>query len=401
MKVLILSKKFPYPLTEGEPIAINYLARSLKEIGCSIDLLVLNTSKHYFDPKDFPPTANFFDEIYSVSVDNRITLKGALKSLFLGTPYILNRFYSAEFANQLATILRQKAYDIVQFETIYMAHYLDIVRQSSNAALSLRAHNVEHSIWERVAVTTKNHLKKWYLRHQNAFLRQFELEKLNQIDLLLAITGEDLNAFRQLGFSKTGLAVPVGLDLAEYPVEKGAIGQMNSLAFIGALDWIPNQDGILWFLDHVWPRFHQKNPNAHFHVAGKNTPTWLSNLKLEGVIFHGQVPDAKAFINQHLILVAPLFSGSGIKIKVLEGMALERAVITTSIGVEGIPAINGQHLWIADTPDAFLARIDWCIRQPVEAQKMGKAARKLILTEFDNKVIAQAVKTVYEDVVNH
>ncbi len=400
MNILIVAKKFPYPLKEGEPIAISYLAKSLVALGCSVDLLVLNTSKHFFDPALFPAEENFFEEVHSVRVDNHISFTGALMSFLVGKSYILDRFKSSKFEEKLTELLRNKRYDVVQLETIYLAHCISTVRKHAGIILSLRAHNVEHEIWERVASNTQNLLKKWYLKNQNKHLRQFETEKLNEFDVLLAITGRDLAAFRVMGFENEGIIAPVGINLADYPIDNQQVAGKSSIGFIGALDWMPNQHGVVWFLEKVWPSLCRNRPEAEFHIAGKNTPSWLVVKAGALVKVHGEVPDAKDFIKQHQILVAPLFSGSGIKIKVLEGMALARTVITTTIGAEGIPAESGQHLLIANSASEFEKHINWCFENPGHAAKLGMAAREFIQEHFDNLEIANRVKTTYEKLVN-
>ncbi len=382
---------------EGEPIAISYLARSLKAKGCDIDLLVLNTSKHFFDPAGLPAELNFYRNIYSVEVDNQITWSGALKSLLKGESYILSRFNSEDYAEKLKAVLTAHTYDVVQLETLYMAHYIPVIRAHSKAVIAMRAHNVEHEIWQRVAETTSNVFKKWYLQYQNKSLRTFEIEKLREYDLMVAITDRDLKVFKKLGFRNDAVVAPVGIDPAEYEPDPQCF-KNNEItpAFIGALDWMPNQGGVVWFLDNVWPAISKKYPNLRFHIAGKNTPEWLSRKAGQNVTVHGEVDDAKAFINQYAILVAPLFSGSGIKIKVLEGMALSRVVITTPVGAEGIPARSREHLFIAKTASQFIRHIDFCMKNPMSLWEMGRKARQFIHVHFDNLTIAGKVYRAYE-----
>ncbi|MCF8243976.1 MAG: glycosyltransferase family 4 protein [Saprospiraceae bacterium] len=400
MKILLITKKFPFPLKEGEPIAINYLAKSLTRKGCIVDLLVLNTSKHYFNPDDFPSSENFFNEVHSVKVDNDIRIGGALRSLLTGKSYILDRFQSTDFEEKLEDLLRSKRYDVVQMETIYLAHYLPTIRKLPNVVIVLRAHNVEHEIWERVAANSSNLLKKWYLKNQNCHLRRFEIEHLNQFDVLLAITARDLEAFRGLGYQNEGAVAPVGINLVDYPLDNQVVSSPNDFCFIGALDWMPNQHGVLWFLEKVWKRMALQYPKAKFHIAGKNTPAWLHTKAGTLATVHGEVPDAKEFILKYPVMVAPLFSGSGIKIKVLEGMALGRVVITTTIGAEGIPAKPGRHLLIADTASEFEKQMNWCMVNPVSMQEMGLQAREFIREHFSNLEIAGRVHAAYEKVLS-
>ncbi|MCC6725594.1 MAG: glycosyltransferase [Saprospiraceae bacterium] len=401
MKMLLVTKKFPYPLKEGEPIAINYLAKSLVALGWQIDLLVLNTSKHFFDPADLPADQNFFHEIHSVKVHNHITLAGAFKSLMAGQSYILDRFYSTKFAQKLKELLLQNKYDAVQLETIYLAHYTDIVRENSAAVLSLRAHNVEHRIWERVAATTQNPLKKWYLNNQNRQLRKFEMAALNKFDLLIAITQPDLDEFKGFGLQNRSVVAPVGIDLRDYPDVPLEPQFIQQLCFIGALDWMPNQHGLVWFLENVWPKLKTKFLGCSFHIAGKNTPDWVQKKAEPSVKVHGEVPDAKAFIIENGILVAPVFSGSGIKIKVMEGMALGRVVVTTEIGAEGISAVHGQDFLLANDAEAFEARIKWCFENPSAAAEIGRRARAFIAQHYDLREIAQKVSKAYESFAMH
>ena len=400
MKILILSKKFPYPLREGEPIATFNLSRSLHRLGWEVSLLVMNTTKHRFDADKIPPACHFFKNIYPVEVDNRITAWGALKSIFQGKSYILSRFDSGAYGLKLSEILQSEAFDVVQLETVYMAHYTTLIRQISNAAIAMRAHNVEHEIWQRYAADTANPLRKWYIQLQNKSLRIFEVEKLKEYDLLIAITGRDLQVFRDLGFDKQGLVAPAGIDLSEYQPGYNCFQKKLSLAFIGALDWMPNQAGILWFIEKAWPELRRQFPWLEFHVAGKNTPSWLLKKEVEGVIFHGEIEDAKAFLNSHPVLLAPLFSGSGIKIKVLEGMALGRLVITTSIGAEGIPAIDGEHFLLAETPEDFVRKVSWCIGHPGEMFETGQNARRFAGDFFDNNKIAKRVGEIYQKILS-
>ena len=384
-------------MKEGEPIAISYLSRALQAKGCELDLLVLNTSKHFYDPAGLPQSHNFFQNIWSVKVDNRITWNGALTSLVKGESYILSRFNSEAYAEKLKEILTAKAYDVVQLETVYMAHYIPVIRANSKAIIALRAHNVEHEIWQRYAETTSSFLKKWYLKYQNKSLREFEIARLQDYDLMMAITERDLNVFKKLGYRKDAVVAPVGIDLEEYEPDSQCFKEkVMTLAFIGALDWMPNQSGVVWFLDNVWPTVSAKYPEVEFHIAGKNTPDWLSRRAAGNVIVHGEVEDAKKFINCHPILIAPLFSGSGIKIKVLEGMALSRVVITTPVGAEGIPARSQEQLFVAKTADQFIQQIEFCLKNPLVLWEIGRKARQFIHVNFDNLTIGGKVYRAFE-----
>ncbi|MBL7775228.1 MAG: glycosyltransferase, partial [Saprospiraceae bacterium] len=338
MKILQLCKKFPFPLKDGESIAVAYLARAFDALGCPVSLLAMNTSKHWFDPAHLPPELNGYQAVYTVDIDNRIRPGAALLNLFSRRSFHIERFENETFALRLAEILQNETFDVVQLETLYLAPYIPIIRRHSKALIALRAHNVEHEIWERVAANS-NFLKKWYLRTITPRLKKFEENQLNACDLLVGISERDVQQFRQLGLQKPAITVPIGLDCRDYTPDFSSYNRPLSLSFIGSLDWMPNLEGLRWFLQEVWkPLLAAQFPQLELHIAGRNTPDWLRALGLPRVHVHGEVPDAAGFINQHSILVVPLLSGGGMRAKILEGMALGKVVLSTSLGLEGIAA---------------------------------------------------------------
>lgn len=397
MRILILAKKFPYPLKEGEPIAISILSRELRQIGATLDLLVLNTSRNYVDPGQLPAAYNFFNQIWSVSCDTSITGVGAIKSLLRGESYILSRFIDLNFSKKLAEVLQQSNYDIIHLETLFMAVYLADIRNHTKALVCMRSHNVEHLIWERYAKTSKNPFKRWYLACQARLLRAFECAMLPKYDLHIPISSNDAAIFSEIATAKSVLTAPVGIGLAGGGREGASlsVGKFK-VGFIGALDWRPNLDGVLWFLEEVWPAIRAAHGQAaEFHIAGKSTPAHLIERQGNGVFVHGEVRDSTEFINQIQVLVVPLFAGSGIKIKVLEGMSMARVVISTDIGLEGIGGEPGRHYLRAADAMEFKEAMEFCLMQPSRVLEIGENARIHIRDNFDARAIARSVYDYY------
>ncbi len=398
MKILQLCKKFPYPLKDGESIAVTHLSRALRELACEVTLLSMNTSKHFCEMEQLPPTYNHYKAIHTVDVDNRIRPWGAFWNLFSSTSYHVSRFITKEFKAKLIELLQTQEFDIIQLETVYLAPYIPVIRAHTAAPVVMRAHNVEHEIWERVA-NNSHFFKKKYLNYLTAQLKRYEIEQLQNYDLLVAITKRDLELFRRLGYKNRAMVTPVGIERDKYIPDYKSFRQVPSISFIGALDWMPNQDGLKWFLDNVWPSLSRKHPKLELHVAGRHTPRDILQLDIPNVTIHGEVPDAKDFINQHSIMIVPLLSGSGIRVKILEGMALGRVVVTTSVGMEGIDARNGKEIMIADSVEAFIDCIDTCMLHKKRLQKIGHQARYLIEQEFDNIEIASKLAGTYRKLI--
>ena len=401
MKILQLCKKFPFPPKDGEVIAINTLSKSLTALGAEVTLLTMNTSKHPVNIAELPSAfKKMYKKVYDVPVYNHITASGAFKNLFEKESYHVTRFISDDFSKKLVEILRGEQFEVIQLETVFLTPYIDVIRENSDAIIALRSHNVEHEIWKRVAEVTNFLPKRWYLNFLNKKLRRFELENTKKCDILMPITERDQRIFRLLGFKGTSVVTPVGLGSRDYSPNVRSFERPVTLGFIGALDWMPNQEGLRWFLDKVWSQISAnqdpEKPHFQLHIAGRNAPNWLKNLKADNVVFHGEVPDAQRFMNQHSVSIVPLFSGSGIRVKILEAMMLGRVVLTTSMGLEGIPAQDGEEVLIANSDYDFIEKIEFCRKRPDLLRGMGEQARKFAVNHFDSLDIAARVLSAYE-----
>lgn len=389
MKILQLCKKFPFPLKEGEAIAVYHLSRGLVEQGCTLDLLTMNTSKHHYPHAEWPTEFSHYHSVQAVEVDNRLSVGGALRNLFSRESYHVSRFVTSEFSAALNDLLEQNEYDAVLLETLYLAPYISLIRSKSKAVVVMRSHNVEYAIWERIAANTPSTLKRKYLQHLTHKLRRFEVEQLQAYDLLAPVSTYDLQVFKALGYKGYHLVAPIGLDVDAYMVKPVPEGAALQLGFIGSLDWLPNQEGLQWFLQKVWPLLHSRFPKLQLDIAGRNAPADFLREKIPGVEFLGEVPNAADFVAQHDISLAPLRSGSGLKVKVLEAMALGRAVLGTSIALEGIPAQDGRHFLLANTPEDFVRQMNRLQENTQLAGQLGQAARELIQAEFNYRDVAQ------------
>ena len=396
MKILQLCKKFPFPLKDGESIAVNYLSKSLVELGCEVTLLTMNTSKHYFQFDHIPEELNHYNAIYHVDVNNDVTVKGALLNLASGDSYHVSRYRDHAYAQKLIELLETEDFDVIHLETLYVTPFISTIRKHSSALIVLRSHNVEFEIWQRVADNTRFFLKKWYLNLLNRRLKKYEVQQLSKIDVLLAITQRDLKTFRSLGYLQSAKIIPIGLDTRDYLAMDKDVFSSPSISFIGSLDWIPNVEGLEWFLDDIWPRLLAKHPTLTFHVAGRNMPEYFRKMHRQNVTFHGEVEDAKSFINSFPVMVVPLLSGSGMRVKILEGMFLGRLVITTSLGLEGIDAKDRNQILVAETVDEFINKIDFCFDHPLLIQHICHRAQVFAAKHYDNLEIGKELFSYYK-----
>lgn len=402
MKILQLCKKFPYPLKDGESIAVTYLSKALNDLGHEVTLLSMNTSKHYTDVDALPDAYDHYVDIHCTYIDNSVNIKDALLNLFSKESYHVSRFVSQAFEDKLVELLTLETYDVIQLETLYLAPYVSLIKQHSEAVVAMRSHNVEFEIWERIAKNTTFLPKKWYLQHLTNKLKQYELDHLNDYDYLIAVSDRDLAKFKKLGYRNGAMASPIGLDIKNYvKVDRRGAKATLKVGFIGALDWVPNVEGLEWFLSEVWPTVMGEGKDIEFHVAGRHTPDTILAIDSPGVFIHGEVPNAVDFMNGNDIMVVPLFSGSGMRVKILEGMALAKMIITTSLGKEGIHVSHGEQIMIADDASTFAETILGMAEDRDAIRTIGEQAYTFVKENYDHKVIAAQLVQKYQSLIDH
>ena len=395
MNILILSTKLPYPPRDGGAIATLNLATGLSESGHHVVLLAMNTAKHYFNPVDIPAQLSKIITIHVVDVKAQIQWPFLLWNFFFSEkPYNAVRFHSKQFEFELKEIIRSEKPDIIQLEGPYLDYCIPLIRDISSAKISFRAHNLEHEIWERRARQTKNPLSRWYIKVLSGRIRRLELSIIHNVDMVVPISERDLKRFRDLELNCPAAACPAGLDRSSYP-DPAPVSPI-SLFYIGALDWGPNTEGLDWFFENVWENLSVMHPGIELHIAGRNPDFYFNRKKeIRGVIIKGEVEDAHEFINSHSVMIVPLLSGSGIRVKILEGMLLGRTIITTSTGAEGLDVTDSINILIANTADEFISHIEKLIESPGIARSIGSAARQYVMENFDNLVIAKKLADFY------
>lgn len=396
MRILQLMNKVPWPPKDGGAIACLNMTKGFSMLGHEVTVLSMNTSKHHIRIKDMPPHIRSKADFRLVEVSASVNwLEATLNFLFSRLPYNAQRFISDEFSFELIKLLTEKSFDVIQLEGLYLCPYIPVIRKYSEAVIAYRAHNIEYEIWERTAQLSEG-LRSTYLRNLSKRIKHFEISYLNQYDLLVPITDRDGMILDALGNTKPRHTSQTGIDFASLvPTAKKL--EFPSLFHIGALDWAPNQEGLIWFFDHCWPRIHSENPEIKFYLAGRNAPEWFErHIKLEGVEYLGEINDAYDFINSKAVMVVPLFSGSGMRIKIIEGMALGKPIVTTDIGTEGIPTEDGNNILIANDADQFTEAITRLINDRELSDRIGKNAIGFIQEKFDNLSQAGALIEFYK-----
>jgi glycosyltransferase involved in cell wall biosynthesis len=395
-RILILTNRVPYPPSDGGNLAMKAMIDGYRDSGWDVCLLAMNTSRHYVQPaivrSAFPGV-----RVETVDVNNDVkTIPTVLNYLFGSLPNHAVRFDNAEYRERLNLTLQEFRPEVVQVESVFLSEYLPDIRKT-NALTTLRMHNVEWEVWGRVAMETKSLLKRIYLGDLAKRIRHYEQKAWARYDLLLAITEVDASIAKT--YNKQVLTVPFGID-TEHLKQTGLTEDWKCY-HLGAMDWLPNAEAINWFLSEIWPAIHVNNPAVTFYYAGRNMPDSFKALKIPGVICAGVVPDADEFIADKNILIVPLRSGGGIRVKILEAMAAGKLVISTSIGMQGIDAIAGKHYLQANTVAEFSTAVDRVVNDTAMGRLIAANGQEFAVKRFDRQGIMQRLVATVENMLKN
>ncbi len=395
MRILLLCLRSPYPPADGGTIAMYNMAKALKKAQAHVKILAFNTKKHFVDPAGIPVdvVSDFNPEF--VYLDATVKPLPALFNLVSGSSYNVSRFNTNLFRQTLEQLLDREEFDVIQMESLFMTPYLNTIRKKTKAKIILRSHNVEFLIWQRLAASEKNSIRKWYLQLLSTRLKNYEREIVNNFDGIIALTEEDKKLYLQLGASVPIKVSPIGLDTETYSVNYNA---PLSIVHLGSMDWLPNIEGVEWFLETVYPKLIQRFPNSVVSLAGKSMPEKIYSLATGNLHIEGRIDDAKKYLLDKQIMIVPLLSGGGMRVKIIEGMTMGKTIVSTTIGAEGIQYENNKNILIADSPEAFLDAISKCIKDPELAFSIGREARKLAETVYENKIVGSGILEFYTSI---
>lgn len=397
LHILLICPKFPYPKVDGGAIAMYNMMRGFHEAGIKVSVLGMSTPKHPVFIRGFPSKIKEMANLHVIDVDTKPRYLDALASFAFSSSksYHVQRFTSKAFKDELKFLLDEYSFDVIQLETLYMLPYIDTIKehcsdkdhQNHNVLLSYRAHNIEHEIWQRRAENEKRPWMHYVYAETARRIRRFEYDQLtySKFDVLVPITGRDGREMKKMGCEKPFQATVSGMNMDE--IEKFDVEQeFPSVFYLGSLDWEPNKEGLRWFLKFVWPIVHRRYPNVPFYIAGRKMSKEFSQLKKQNVKPVGEVESAAEFMQEKGIMVSPIFSGSGMRIKIIEGMAQGKAIVATKVAREGIERVyHGNQMMIADEVEDFANCLSILIEDQNLADTLGGNAKRLIKYDFDNK----------------
>ena len=384
MNILILSHKPPYPIVDGGCHAMDrFLRDALRAFPeANFNYLSIATQKHDFDENKIPEELKKRATFYHVKISTKLNPISALVQVFKNRSYHMSRFKQSAILNKLQSITGEKKIDLVFFESLFCSAYSKEIKLQTSASQILRAHNVEHLIWSKLATNTKNPLKKWYLNHVSKTLKTFETRFVKEVDFIFSIAQADQEFFKSLNHNTSYLPVSMEVTSAREIIS-------DSICFLGAYNWMPNKEGILWFTNEVWPEIVLNNPATTLNIAGSFSEE-ISELKnKDSIKLHGFVPSSEAFIKAHGLFVAPILSGSGVKMKVLEAMSHGVPCVLSTHAAEGLNL--PEIIPVCANKETFIEQVSLLLQNQVLCKQIGKAGQEFILKNYNSVAVSEKI----------
>lgn len=395
MNILFISTENPFPVDHGHHLRTYYVLKTLAQenrvffIGFTQD----NSGFRYQDElKKMCESVDIFQLRYHGWRQQIL----ALKNIFSSKPLIVEKYFDTRAVERIQELIAGGDIDVVHIDMLHIASYKNAI---NTVPCVLTNHNVESVRILRWSNVVKNPFLKTYLRLQYKKLQDFEGCVCGQFDRCVVVSEYDRECLRQMCGDLHFEIVANGVN-AVYFQPARAPTRPDELVWTGSMKGPYNRDAVQYFLAEIWPLIHQVHPGITVNFVGDSPVEQLVRLaeKSAHVKYTGYVDDVRPYVADAAVFIAPLRSGSGTKIKVLNAMAQARPVVTTSIGAEGIEAWDGKEIIIADSPGEFAEKTMYLIQHPQEAQQIGLRARKVIEEKYAWSVLEEKIKNIYEDV---
>lgn len=321
---------------------------------------------------------------------------GFLLSLFSPRPFSALAHRSSLFSKNFLEIVKTQKIDVVHVDTIGLAQFID---NAIHVSRVLTHHNIESILMKRRAEVEANPLLKLYLSQQAKKLETYELQESPKFDVNIMVSDIDTEELkRRVPDIKTAV-IPNGVDTEYFHVQETE--RLQCLIYAGSMNMFANKDAVMYFLKEIWPLIKAKRPDIEFFAIGQNPPQDLLEISQNDPAVHvtGYVDDVRPYIAKASVYVVPLRVGGGTRLKILDAMAMGKAIVSTSIGCEGINVRKDEHILIADDPAEFANMVLALLKNPDRADKLGVAARRLVETRYSWKIIGKSLQEVYEGIV--
>ena len=311
-------------------------------------------------------------------------------------PYAVGKYRSAEYRRRLDALLADGNFDLIVCDFLFPA--VNLPKRLPCPAVMF-THNVESEIWRRHAETRSGLIGRLLYGAQHRRMLRYERRELARFDGILAVSDADRETFARLypgAISQPVHVVPTGVD-TDYFEPAPSDATSRAMVFTGSMDWLPNEDAMLYFCREVMPAIRAELPDASLAIVGRTPTPAVKRLAEErGVTVTGRVDDVRPHMKDAAVYVVPLRIGGGTRLKIFEAMAMGKAVVSTTIGAEGLPVTDGEHVRLADDPAAFARAVVHLMRDLNDRRRIEAAARALVVARYDWSAVAGELESALQ-----
>ena len=396
MNILLLSPWLPWPLYDGGRIRIFETLRCLSR---RHSVTLVTSVCRPEEVEQAAALTEFCPNVVTTVLSHKTAavVSRLSRGMLSRRPLIQSFYYDAGLARKIRQLTSRVAYDVIQVEFPFLAPYLGAIDPRSRAKKILTMHNIESLRFERELQLAHWGKRRLVLLGNHLFFREWEKEALRQFDGIITVSEVERTWVQQQVPGTAVEMIPNGVD-TEYFHAASPVARASDpyIVFTGAMDYPPNIDAAGWFCNEILPALQRSVPHIRLKIVGKNPhPHVLALTQRNGVEVTGTVPDIRSYVSGSLALVVPLRSGGGTRLKILEAMALERPVISTTVGAEGLAATPGTDILIADDAQQFIKHIQLLLSSPESGAAIGKAGRRLVMEKYDWRVCLGGLDRLY------
>ena len=398
MHILWLKTEFLHPVDKGGRIRTYQMLRALSR-SHRVTYLTLDDGGAAADAEE--RAAEYSRDV--IRVPFAPPARGTLffyadlaRNLLSSLPYAIAKYRSAAFAHEVRRLAG--SVDVVVCD--FLSPAVNLAGPLGVPSV-LFQHNVEAEIWRRHADVASGFVARAYFRQQWRRMVRFEADACRRFDQVVAVSDQDAAHIRTAYRVEHVTAIPTGVDLDYFHADGSPPPGSSELVFTGSMDWMPNEDAVLWFAEAILPRIHARRPDASLTIVGRNpTPRVIALARRHAAVrVTGTVPDVRPFLRRGAALVVPLRIGGGTRLKIYEAMAMGVPVISTSIGAEGLPLVPGEHFLRADTPEGLADACVGALEDPAGARAMGHQGAQYVHRSFGWDRVSEAFAEICADVV--
>lgn len=373
-KILVLAGRLPYPVDDGWKIRTFFLIRSLAQTGAELDLLVFG------DPlEDCGELKDLCRNIHIIPRKKSYSPIDLFRGVYSKTPFTVLNYADDRFTAEFERLTTENDYDYVQVEDINLAQYA-LNKRGPKRVLDM--HNIESDLLRRYADKEKSFFRSAYARLTASKLERYEMTAVSNFDGVLVCSGKEKRELEVKGAETPVQVVPNGVDCPFYS-DIDPDSQEKAIVFVGSMDYHANISGIEFFASDVLPLIKKECPELKVYVVGKNPPDHIKSLSDDNFIVTGGVPNVRPYLEKGLLTIVPLLVGGGTRLKILESMAAGRAVVSTSLGAEGIEISHGDNILIADKAEDFAAEVLKLVSEPKMRNELRDRARDFVVGKYD------------------